>query len=174
MKFAEVNQQENRSQILDSAAIQHKIKRIAYQIWEDNHDQSEIVLIGIKRRGFAFAEAIRNYLQEISPLKVEIIHLLIEKRNPISEQIELQSTSDLTGKVIIICDDVANTGRTVFYAFEPILKFLPSKVRVAVLVDRRHKRYPVTPDYVGLSLSTTMQEHISVEFDDQVVNAYLS
>ena len=73
---------------------------------------------------------------------------------------------DLNDKTVIVCDDVANTGRILSYAIKPLLSVYPKKIRVMVLVDRKHKKYPVSADFVGLSLATTMQEHITVEFDN--------
>lgn len=157
--------EETLTKIADKEKVQHKIKRIAYEIAEDNYDDSEIILAGICKNteGYAFAVKLFDVLKEISTSKIILAHIEMDKSNPGSSPVEMNLTEqDIHNKVIILVDDVSNTGRTLSYALKPFLSFSPKKIRCAVMVERKHKLFPVNPDYVGLSLSTTIQEHIKV------------
>lgn len=152
-------------QILDDRQIRQKIKRIAIEILEHNFGEAEIILAGLNNNGLGFAQLLMAELQPITP-KGTLVSLTRIRLNP-ANPVEYDPTIDmpaeaLRGKPVIIVDDVANTGRTVFYAVQPLLKALPKKVEVAVLIDRKHKSFPVKADYVGLSLATTMLENIEV------------
>ncbi len=153
-------------QILNSEEIQQKTRRIAYQIVEDNYDESELILIGIKPNGFEYAEQLKIEIEAIDGIKVILLELSLNKSKPLEQEIKLVlGKKSLDNKTVIVIDDVANTGKTLYYALKPVMEFSPKKVQAAVLVDRQHKLFPVSPDFVGLSLSTTMQEHIMVEFN---------
>ncbi|MEY3248110.1 MAG: hypothetical protein RL742_153, partial [Bacteroidota bacterium] len=96
-----------------------------------------------------------------------LTRLRLNPANPLEYDPFLElSLDDVQGKVVVIVDDVANTGRTIFYAFIPLLRKMPKRVEVAVLVDRKHKAFPIQADYVGLSLATTLQDHIRVQIRD--------
>jgi len=150
--------------VLNNAQIKQKIKRLAIEILEHNYDEKEIVLLGMNNTGYSFAELLKKELAliYIKPLSIKRISL-----NPKSPQKEDAIIEDgeaaLSGKVVIIVDDVANTGRTLFYAFKPLMNILPKKVEVAVLVNRKHKHFPVKVDYMGLELATTVKEQINVD-----------
>lgn len=163
-------------QILNSEEIQQKTRRIAYQIVEDNYDESELILIGIKPNGFEYAEQLKKEIEAIDDIKVVLLELSLNKSKPLDEEIKLElGKKSLDKKTVIVVDDVANTGKTLYYALKPVMEFFPKKVQAAVLVDRQHKLFPVSPDFVGLSLSTTLQEHIHVKFDGKGKgSAYLS
>jgi pyrimidine operon attenuation protein/uracil phosphoribosyltransferase len=155
-----------KNQILNSEEIQQKTRRIAYQIVEDNYDESELILIGIVPNGFEYAERLKKEIEAIDGIKVTLLELSLNKSKPLEDEIKLDlGKRSLDNKTIIVVDDVANTGKTLYYALKPVMDFFPKKVQAAVLVDRQHKLFPVSPDFVGLSLSTTLQEHILVEFD---------
>lgn len=161
--------------ILTHADIQQKIKRIAYEILENNYDEKELRIIGIKDKGFLFAQKIYDCLKEITPVKLTLSFITLDKLSPSEKSIGYDFTpAELKGKVIILIDDVGNTGRTLCYAMQPLLAHLPKKIEMAVLVDRQHKLFPVAADYVGLSLSTTMKETVTVEFNGKDDAAYLS
>ncbi len=154
-------------QILTKTQIQQKIERLAFQILENNYGEKELILAGINKNGMTFATMLRDALRDVSKIPVKLIQLRINPAKPLLDKISLDiSPEDLNGKVIIIADDVANTGRTIFYAVKPLLDSMPRKVEVAVLVDRKHKSFPISADYVGLSLATTIQENIDVEIRD--------
>lgn len=165
----------SKTQILDSGDVKQKTVRIAYQIVEENYHETELVLIGIVPNGFEYARRIKKQIESISELKITLLELTIDKAHPLEKKIDLNlGKKSLNGKVVILIDDVANTGKTMYYALKPIMDFSPQKVQAVVLVDRQHKLFPITPDFVGLSLSTTMREHIKVEFSGtDSANAYL-
>ena len=162
--------------ILDAEAIRQKTTRIAYQIVEDNYDENELFIIGIKPNGFEYAQQLAKEIEAIDGFKMTLIGLELNKSAPLESQIKLElGKKTLDKKTVIIVDDVANTGKTLYYALKPVMEFSPKKVQAVVLVDRQHKLFPVSPDFVGLSLSTTLQEHIVVEFDSKGAGAaYLS
>lgn len=150
--------------ILTESQIEQKLKRMAFEIWEKNSDEKELTLIGIENIGAIVAGKIADLLKAISPLKIKLISLTINKKNPLQDKISL-TTDPLNNKVVVLIDDVANSGKTLLYAIKPLLDFGPKKIQIAVLVDRKHKNFPVTPDIIGHSVSTTLQENIIVNFD---------
>jgi pyrimidine operon attenuation protein / uracil phosphoribosyltransferase len=154
----------NKIQILTAAQIDQKLKRMAYEIWEKNSEEKEIFIIGIEETGAAVASKIAEILQEISPLKIKFSTLVINKKSPLQQDIMLNADA-LNNKAVVLIDDVANSGKTLLYALKPLMDFEPAKIQVAVLVDRKHKNFPVTPDIIGHSVSTTIQEHIIVNYE---------
>ncbi|MDX1941891.1 MAG: phosphoribosyltransferase family protein [Saprospiraceae bacterium] len=153
--------------ILNQRQIQQKIKRLAIEILENNYEETEIILVGINNRGYSFAQMLRAELNMITKIPIILTRLRLNPAAPLGTPIELElSVEELKEKTIIIVDDVANTGRTIFYAFKPIMQILPKKVEVAVLIDRKHKSFPIQVDYVGLSLATTLKEDIDVQILD--------
>ncbi len=161
-----------KTQILDSKQAETKLNRIAYEIVENNITENGIVLAGILDRGMAIARLLKKNIESISELNVELISIRIDKDNQVDAAIVDDFTPD--NKVIIIVDDVANSGCTLLYATRLFLDTLPRKIQIAVLVDRRHKRFPISSDYIGLMLSTTLQDHIHVEINKgKVKSAYL-
>jgi pyrimidine operon attenuation protein/uracil phosphoribosyltransferase len=161
-----------RSLILTADDIRKKVERISYEILENNDDEQEIVLAGIRYKGFVFAQKLEARLLQIGHLSVILTDIQLQKHQPSNSGILMGiDSSSVNNKVVIVCDDVANTGKTLLYAMKPFLDFAPKKIQVAVLVDRKHKIYPICPDYVGLSLSTSMQEHISVQIGTGIEEA---
>jgi pyrimidine operon attenuation protein/uracil phosphoribosyltransferase len=160
--------------ILDSVSIQQKIHRIAYQILEKNYDEQELYLIGIQSNGYLFAEKLVAFLRTITNTQIHLCSLSLNKTKPNKDEMEYDfDLKNLNKKTVILVDDVANTGRTVAYALKPLLDCLPKKIEVAVLVDREHKLFPISSDYVGLSLSTTHKEHVNVVLDGLEDAVYL-
>jgi pyrimidine operon attenuation protein/uracil phosphoribosyltransferase len=158
--------------ILDKERIQRKLQRMAYEIWEQNSKETEITLIGIAGTGAVVARNLAKILGEISPLKVELLIFKINKRHPAATEVQLEH--DLQGKILVLVDDVANSGKTLLYALKPLLTMDLKKVMITVLVERKHKAFPVSPDIVGHSVATTLQDRIEVETeDDEIVAAYL-
>ncbi|WEK34833.1 MAG: phosphoribosyltransferase family protein [Candidatus Pseudobacter hemicellulosilyticus] len=161
-----------KNYILDQATANKKLERMAYEILENNVDEKQLILAGIHEPGSVIALHIQQLLQQISDINTRLIHIHLDKRNP--GAITLSEDINFDDKVIIIIDDVANSGKTLLYAMKPFLQFHPRKIQTLALVDRTHKAYPVKTDYVGLSLATTLQEHIYVETDGKVVTgAYM-
>jgi pyrimidine operon attenuation protein/uracil phosphoribosyltransferase len=161
--------------ILTKQEIKHKTKRIAYQIYETFIDEEEVVLAGIATNGYIFAERIAQELKTISNLKVLLCEIKIDKQNP-----ELPIHTSITkeqyaNKGLILIDDVLNSGTTLIYAVRHFLDVPLKKFKTAVLVDRNHKKYPVKADFKGISLSTSLLEHVQVVFDENGDDyAYLS
>jgi pyrimidine operon attenuation protein/uracil phosphoribosyltransferase len=150
--------------ILDGSQIKQKIKRLAIEILENNFEEKTIVLAGINNNGTGFAKLLEKQLRKITEINIQIVTIRLTPSSPLSTPIEIDTPVEtLKGKVIILVDDVANTGRTIFYACKPILNILPKKLEVAVLVDRRHKLFPIYPKYVGFSLATTLKEDIELQ-----------
>jgi pyrimidine operon attenuation protein/uracil phosphoribosyltransferase len=164
--------------ILNQLQIKQKVNRIAYQIYEDNFEESEIIIAGIHHGGYKFAKRIVDALKEIAPLKVSLIEVILDKENPFNEEVKLsgsdiENSKSFNGKVVILVDDVLNSGKTLIYAMKPFLEMPLKKLRIVVLVNRNHKRYPVSPDFSGINLSTTLQEHIFVELNEKEDSVYL-
>lgn len=167
-----------RTLILDKEQIRQKSIRIAYQILEDNFEEKSIVLVGIADRGYIFAERLQKILQEIATDKsFDLIKVNIEKTKR-----SLEATTDkpielAKNKVIILVDDVQNSGRTLAYALGMFLNIPIKKMRTAVIIDRSHHQFPLFSDYYGLKLSTILKEHVEVEleeFDHKEDAAWLS
>ncbi len=160
-------------ELLNAHEADLRLHRLAYEIYENNMDAVEIVLAGIIDRGLDIAKILKKKIEEISALQVTLISVYINKANPIECHIVEEFSP--TNKHIILVDDVANSGKTVLYALKPFLDSIPSKIQVAVLIDRKHKRYPIASDYIGLQLSTTLQENILVEVEKgKVKSAFIN
>lgn len=149
--------------LLDSRQIAEKTKRIAIQILEQNFDEEEIFLLGVNSNGYGFAEMIQSKMIPLTQKKISLRKVSLSPAAPTEQPIEIQNLADLNGKVVILIDDVANTGRTLFYAMKPLLNILPKKIQAAVMVDRKHKAFPIYVDYVGQTLATTFQQNIDVK-----------
>ena len=157
---------EKKLLILNQQQIQQKIDRIAYQILEDNFDEQEILIAGILPRGNHIAKRIKIILDEIAPFTSKLLNIELEK-----ESSTLQSKIDFdiqecSNKVVILVDDVLNSGKTLAYGFSVFLDVPLKKLRTAVLIDRNHKSYPVTTDFAGVALSTVIKEHVDVVLDE--------
>ena len=163
------------NQILNKQDIARKLTRIAYQILENNYEENELFLLGIVETGLVVAERIKVEILKINPeIQVNIIAVKINKTAPIGNVTYSIPIEILSNKVAILTDDVGNSGRTLFYALQPLMTILPKKIQVAVLVERTHKLFPISADFVGLSLATTIHEHISVQLNEGEEAAYLS
>ncbi len=150
--------------LLDSRQIKQKIKRLAIEILEQNFGEKEIILAGINNNGLGFAKMLEKEIVQLTDNQITLTSINLSPANPLESEVKIGlSPKELNKKVIIIVDDVANTGRTIFYAIKPLLEVLPKKIQVAVLVDREHKSFPIKVDYVGISLFTTVQDDIDVQ-----------
>ena len=162
----------DKKYILSKEVVGKKLQRMAYEILENNIDEKEIILAGIRESGSVVAKVIQQMLAEISSIKTELITITLDKKEP--TDVSLSRSIDINGKVIILVDDVSNSGKTLLYALKPFIEFHPKKIQTLVLVERTHTSFPVRPDYVGLSIATTLQEHIFVEVKgEEVLGAYL-
>lgn len=150
--------------ILNANQIEKKITRIAYEIYEENASEKEVVLAGRGEGGYELAKKLELMLKKISPLKITLTKVIVNKKDELSEEqsVELDKKINLSGKTVILVDDVLNTGKMLAYCMKTILMFPVKSLRIAVLVDRNHTVFPIKSDYTGLSVSTTLQEHITV------------
>jgi len=155
-------------QILQHQQIEQIVKRLAIEIIENNIDEKEIYLAGINNNGMHFAQLLMNELLAISDIKYTLTRIIISPAAPLDNEILLEIPAEkLRDSVLIIVDDVANTGRTLFYAFQPLLNTMLKKVEIAVLVNRMHKSFPINVDYKGIELATTLYQNIEVVLSDK-------
>ena len=162
------------NKIKDGIAIKSSIKRIAYQIYENNIDEKSIVIVGIGNPGKIFRNLIGNSIKSICDLNLIFVSLTIKKKkllNVVESDISLE---EIKNKSIIIVDDVLNTGSTLIYAVSYFLKIPVKKIQTAVMVNRNHKKFPIKADFKGISLSTSVNEHISVILEGNEIGIYLS
>lgn len=162
--------------ILNQKQIEQKIRRLSVEILERNWDAESIILAGINENGYLFGEYLAEELRRRSDKPIHLTRLRVHLNDhPSTHPSQLQMLAkDLEDKVVIIVDDVTNTGRALFYALHPFLSIKPQKLEIAVLVDRKHKKYPIHPDYVGMSLATTLREHIEIQIlSDNEMAAFL-
>ncbi|CAM3961630.1 phosphoribosyltransferase domain-containing protein [Flavobacterium antarcticum] len=164
----------SQNTILNHQEIAHKIKRIAYQIYETFVDEEEIVIAGIAQNGYLFAEKIAETLESITPIKVLLCEVFIDKQNPTEAITTSISAETYKNKGLILVDDVLNSGTTLVYGVRHFLDVPLKKFKTAVLVDRNHKKYPVKADFKGISLSTSLFEHVTVVFEKDNNHAFLS
>ena len=159
--------------ILSAIQINQRIKRIAYQIYESNSDEKEIVIAGIIGNGYIFAEKLVAVLSEISDIKVHICLVTIDKKNPLIPITTSLKVSEYKDKSLVLVDDVLNSGTTLIYGVKHFLDVPLKRFKTAVLVNRNHKKYPVKADFKGVSLSTSIKEHVKIDFSKEDALAYL-
>jgi pyrimidine operon attenuation protein/uracil phosphoribosyltransferase len=160
--------------ILNNTEIEHKIKRIAYQIYETFVDEQVIVIAGISKNGFVFAKKLADSLEQISDIKPILCEVKIDKLNPGSTITTSIAAAEYSEKGLVLVDDVLNSGTTLAYGVKHFLEVPLKKFKTAVLVDRNHKKYPVKADFKGISLSTSLKEHVQVVFEKKGDHAFLS
>ena len=157
----------NKECVLEKESIKRKIKRMALEVAEQNAGEKEIVIAGINGNGVTVANCIADELKELASLQVRVITIQLNKRE--LSEVTLEPAIDTRDKVVIIADDVANTGRVMFHALKPFLVSSPRKIKTLALVERSHKEFPIHTDYTGLSIATTLQEHIVVETEGKTI-----
>ncbi len=159
--------------ILQHQEILHKIRRIAYQIYECNVEEEEIILAGIDENGFKLAKKLKQNLEKISELKPILCKVNVDKKQPLNEVITSLTREDYQNKSIVLVDDVLNSGSTLIYGIKHFLDVPLKQFKTAVLVNRNHKKYPVKADFKGISLSTSLHEHIEIDLSGKHYEAYL-
>jgi pyrimidine operon attenuation protein / uracil phosphoribosyltransferase len=175
--FVGINHQKmstKRTLILSKLQIEQKVNRMAYEIYENNYEEKEIIIAGVAGGGYLLAEKLNAVLKKIAPIKTTLIEITINKKNPLEtgKQKNL-ATKTIENKTVILVDDVLNSGKTMIYGAQLFLNHPLKRLSTLVLVDRGHNRYPIKADYIGLSLSTTLQEHIDVELNGKNNAVYL-
>ncbi len=161
-----------RNYILDQETANRKLTRMAYEVMENNSEEKRLIIAGIRENGTVVARNIERILKEISSMEIVFVTISLDKKHP--RDIEVQPVLEWNDATILLIDDVANSGKTMLYALKPFLNARPRSIQTLALVERTHTAFPVRPDYVGLSVATTLQEHIFVEVEgDQVKGAWL-
>ncbi|UAB80974.1 phosphoribosyltransferase [Marixanthomonas sp. SCSIO 43207] len=159
--------------ILDKKQIDYKIRRIAFQIYEANVSEKEVIIAGIKTNGYVFAEKLKKAVEKISPLKVTLCEVIINKKEPTSAIQTSIPQTDYKNKSLLLVDDVLHSGTTLIYGVKHFLEVPLKQFKTAVLVDRNHKKYPIKADFKGISLSTSLNENVAVIFEKNKDRAIL-
>ncbi len=160
-----------RVPILDADRVARKLLRMAWQIWEHNSNRDSITLVGIADNGAHIARRLAAHLKVISPLHVQVLRMDLNKKSPLDEPINLSGA--INDSSLVLVDDVANSGKTLLYALKPLMETGPEQILLAVLLDRKHKAFPITPDIIGQRIATTLQENILVAIDGDSITAWL-
>ena len=160
--------------ILTSKQAEHRIRRIAYQIYEDNTKEDQVIIAGVVANGNQVAESIAKILRSISDLEVIDCQIQVNKKNPHAEIQTSINQSVYKNCSVIIVDDVLNTGSTLIYAVRHFLEVPLNQCKVAVLINRNHKKFPIKADYKGISLSTSLHEHVEIVCKKNTFEGYLS
>ena len=162
------------TKILNSYEIGLKINRLAWEIYEDNLTQKNIILIGISGRGEKLAEKIYGILIKISSINIQLGTIELNKDVPFKYPISVTpSNIQYTDEKVILVDDVLNSGKTLIYACKYFLNTSLHSLSTVVLVERTHNRYPIKANFVGISLATTLQEYIKVVLEGDGQGVYL-
>lgn len=159
--------------ILTHEDIKNKIRRIAYQIYESNADETEIILAGVDQNGYVIAERLRAVIEQISEIKCTLCKITMDKLEPLGTVKASLEASEYRDKSIVLVDDVLNSGATLIYGVNHFLDVPVKKFKTAVLVNRNHKKYPVKADFKGISLSTSLSEKVKVRFAPSGDTAFL-
>lgn len=161
-----------RSEILSKSDIRRRLRRMAIEVAERNTGAAALLVAGIEGNGMVVARQLITELQPLLSHPISLVEISLDKKQPL--EVRVNPETDFTGKSILVVDDVADSGRTLLYALKPLLQYQPKRIQTLVLVERSHKTFPVTTDFVGLSLSTTLQEHIRVETEgEEILGAFL-
>ena len=163
-----------KNKIKSATDIHSSIIRIAYQIYETNINETTLVLVGIEKKGTYLSKLIGLELCKISNIKLIHVTLELNKKKP---QNTIQSSlpiSQIENHSIVIVDDVLNTGSTLIYAVNHFLQISVKQIKTVVMVNRNHKKYPIKADFKGLSLSTSLNDHVTVVLEGNESGIYLS
>ena len=166
-----------KNKILNKQEIEDKIKRISYEIYEENFDNKSVIICGIEKNGSKIAKKIISELESICNIKVQFISIGLDKKSPLSTVKINSPQKSIKDKTIVLIDDVSNTGKTLIYVIQELLKYEPKKINTAVLVNRDHTVFPIKINFIGLSLSTSINNHIEVILNDNnndEIGAYLT
>lgn len=163
------------TEVLNHQQVKQRITRIAWQIFENHQDETLLILAGIAERGFLLAKMIAAELKQISELEVSLHKILLDKKNPLSSTPTLKpEAAELNNQCIVVVDDVLNSGTTLIYGVKYFLEYAVKQIHTVVLVDRNHKSYPVKADFKGLSLSTSIKEHVEVKIEEEPYSVTVS
>jgi pyrimidine operon attenuation protein/uracil phosphoribosyltransferase len=158
-----------KSLILDASQVKQKIRRMAYEMYEHNFKEKNIVVAGIEGQGYVLAKLLAKELESISPLQATLVKVSLDKSEPQQSEVTLDTDiKSIRKKCIVLVDDVLNTGRTFAYGLKPFLDIEVKKIEIAVLVNRSHALFPVHPQYTGYKLSTTIRDHVEVNLGKEI------
>ena len=162
----------DKEYILSAHLAEMKLTRMAFEIIENNREEKVIFLAGIMNNGLVVAKQLKKTLELHSHMEINLIEVKLNKKEPL--HCEINDLDRLKDQIVILVDDVINSGKTLLYAMIPILQILPRKIETLTLVERSYKTFPVHADYVGISLASTLQDHIHVEVsDEKIIGAFL-
>jgi pyrimidine operon attenuation protein/uracil phosphoribosyltransferase len=166
--------QEVKDLILDKNQIHQKVKRIAFEIFENNITEKELIIAGIPAEGYKLAKMLVEELSKITPFKLTLVKISLDKKGKLNKKVGLDiNPGEATGKTVIIVDDVLHTGKTFILGMKPFLNVDVKKIQVAVLINRSYAVFPISSNYTGYELSTTLNEHIQVNLDKKGFGVYL-
>lgn len=168
--FSELSTMSNKTPILDADMVEARLRRMAYEVYEQNFEEEGIVVLGISERGGFIAKRIVEILGEISPLEIQFATVELDQevrqgQGGLMEASFSETADFFTGKVVLAVDDVLYSGNTLLNVIAPLLSFNPKKIQTAVLIDRGHRSMPVFSNIVGTQLATTLQDHVVFEVD---------
>ena len=161
-----------KKQVLDFEKISRICGRLAYQILENNINEDEILLVGIKEKGYEVAKIIEQKLKDITSSKVHLKSITIDKKNP-NQISEFDINFNQMPKSVYLVDDVLNTGKTLMFVVNSLLKYDFNLIKTLVLIDRNHKRYPIKVDFKGISLSTNLDDTVKLISENKNLEAVL-
>jgi pyrimidine operon attenuation protein/uracil phosphoribosyltransferase len=161
-----------KKQVLDFEKISRICRRLAYQILENNINEDEILIVGIKEKGYEIAKIIKQKLKDITSIKVHLKSITIDKKNP-NQISEFDINFNQMPKSVYLVDDVLNTGKTLMFAVNSLLKYDFDLIKTLVLIDRNHKRYPIKVDFKGISLSTNLDDTVKLISENKNLEAVL-
>lgn len=161
-----------KKQVLDFEKISRICGRLAYQILENNINEDEILLVGIKEKGYEIAKIIEQKLKDITSSRVHLKSITIDKKNP-NQISEFDINFNQMPKSVYLVDDVLNTGKTLMFAVNSLLKYDFDLIKTLVLIDRNHKRYPIKVDFKGISLSTNLDDNVKLISENKNLEAVL-
>lgn len=151
----------SRLVLMNRERIKRSLNRIAHQIREDNPQDKELVLFGINERGYVVAKMLQEVLAMLTDSEVSCNQLLLENKQ------DINWGSSPEEAYVLLVDDVIFSGKTMFRALKHLSdQELPGEVHAVVLVDRGHRKFPISAKYVGMDLPTKLDEHVSVEIQE--------
>jgi pyrimidine operon attenuation protein/uracil phosphoribosyltransferase len=159
--------------ILNQNKIKKIVRRLAYQILESNINSTEIILIGIYQNGYNLSKIIFEELKAITKIKTELFFVKINKKSPLKNIVFECEKEYLKNKSIVLIDDVLNTGKTLIYCTKSLLDVELNSFKTVVLIDRNHKKFPIKVDYKGISVSTSIADHIELVFEKNNIHALI-
>lgn len=166
--------QDIKDLILNKHQIHQKVKRIAFEIYENNIGEKELIIAGIEPKGYELAKMLIEELKKITPFKITLVKIVVEQKRKLNSKVNLDVDPAIASKkTVIIVDDVLHTGKTCILGMKPFLDVDVSKIQVAVLINRSYGLFPVSATYTGYELSTTLNEHIEVILDKKELGVYL-